>query len=141
MGVIVGERIKSRLGEKGLSQSELARRVRLDQSTISGLIKGEQRSSTHLHKIARELSTTAAYLEGETDDPDEHAPAAPELDSEERELVDNFSDLSPADRRALLQISRSMAGNASAGGTVHAPASEFRGEPSPAAPDTRKKRK
>jgi phage repressor protein C with HTH and peptisase S24 domain len=53
----------------GLSQSELARRVGVNQSTINGLVKGEQRSSTHLHKIARELGTSIAYLEGETDDP------------------------------------------------------------------------
>lgn len=57
-----------------MSQSELARRVGLRQSTINGLIRGEQRSSTHLHKIARVLQTTPAHLEGETDDPDAGAP-------------------------------------------------------------------
>ncbi len=70
----IGDRIRERLHELGISQSELARRVSITQGTVAGLIRGKARSSTHLHKIARELQTTAAYLEGETDDPDEHAP-------------------------------------------------------------------
>lgn len=65
----VGERISERLQVQGLSQAELARRVNVDQSTINGLIRGSARTSRHLHRIARELSTTAAYLSGETDDP------------------------------------------------------------------------
>lgn len=52
-----------------MSQSELARRVGLRQSTINALVKGNARSSAHLHKIARELGTTPEYLDGETDDP------------------------------------------------------------------------
>ena len=61
-----------------MSQSELARRTGVTQGTIGGLVIGKARSSTHLHKIARHLQTTAAYLSGETDDPDEDAPP-PEL--------------------------------------------------------------
>ncbi len=60
-----------------MSQSELARRVSITQGTVAGLISGKARSSTHLHKIARELGTTAAFLEGETDDPDDMAPPPP----------------------------------------------------------------
>lgn len=78
---MIGARIEQLLGKRGMSQSELARRVGLRQSTINGLIAGEQRSTTKLHLIARELGTTAAFLEGETDDPDAGAspPAAPRL--------------------------------------------------------------
>lgn len=47
------------------------------QSTINGLIRGEQRSTTYLHQIARELRTTAAYLAGETNDAGEDAFTAP----------------------------------------------------------------
>ncbi|WP_375380113.1 helix-turn-helix domain-containing protein [uncultured Sphingomonas sp.] len=71
---MVGERIKDRLVTLEISQAELARRVKLSQPAINGLIRGATRSSTHLHRIARALSTSAAYLEGETDDPDENAP-------------------------------------------------------------------
>jgi len=71
----IGDRIRERLLKLGISQSELARRVSITQGTVAGLISGKARSSTHLHKIARELQTTAAYLEGETDNPDENAPS------------------------------------------------------------------
>jgi phage repressor protein C with HTH and peptisase S24 domain len=67
--MIVGSRIQERIDAAGLNQSELARRLGLRQSTISSLVRGESRGSTYLHKIARELDTSIAYLEGETDDP------------------------------------------------------------------------
>jgi phage repressor protein C with HTH and peptisase S24 domain len=73
----VGERIEERLRQLSMSQSELARRVGINQSTINGLIKGDQRSSSHLHKIARHLETSVDYLTGETDDPASEAPPAP----------------------------------------------------------------
>lgn len=75
--VAVGDRIRARLAQLDLSQSELARRVRVNQSTIAALLSGRSRSSSHLHLIARELQTTPAYLTGETDDPDEGAPPPP----------------------------------------------------------------
>lgn len=74
---MIGERLKARIEATGISQSELARRVGITQGTIAGLVSGRSRSSTHLHKIARALGTTPAYLEGETDDPDQGAPVAP----------------------------------------------------------------
>lgn len=119
-------RIVERLAVLGMSQSELARRVGVRQSTINGLTRGEQRSTTKLHQIARELGTTPAYLQGETDDPDADAP---ELDAESRALVEQFAHLAPADRRALLQIARSMAaGGAPPSDTVHESKHDFRGE-------------
>lgn len=73
----IGARIQERLEHLRMSQSELARRLRLNQSTIAALVAGRSRSSTHLHRIARELLTTPAYLSGETDDPDADAPPPP----------------------------------------------------------------
>ena len=58
----------------GLSQSELARRVGMSQQAVHKLIRGTSRSTANLHRFARELGTTTAYLAGETDDPDEGAP-------------------------------------------------------------------
>ncbi|MEG3169221.1 helix-turn-helix transcriptional regulator [Sphingomonas sp. LB3N6] len=75
--MIVGQRILLRLKIVELSQAELARRVGMSQSAMHNLISGKSRSSTHLHKIARELQTTPAYMSGETDDPDENAPPPP----------------------------------------------------------------
>lgn len=68
---MIGDRIKERLAALRLSQSELARRVGLSQGTIAQLVSGRNRSSAHLHTIARALETTPAYLAGETDDPSE----------------------------------------------------------------------
>lgn len=77
MSVINAARMRDRMVLKGLSQSELARRVGVSQATIYNLVSGKGYGSTHLHKIARELETTPAYLTGETDDPDLNAPPPP----------------------------------------------------------------
>lgn len=100
-------RIESRLKELGISQAELARRVSVDQSTINGLIRGHSRSSKHLHRIARELLTTAAYLSGETDDPDAEVPVQ-QLDHAERELLDLFRQLANDERTAISLIVRRL---------------------------------
>lgn len=63
------------MADMKLSQSELARRVGISQASIYNLVSGKGYGSAHLHKIARELETTPAYLTGETDDPDKNAPA------------------------------------------------------------------
>ncbi len=76
-GMILSERVEARMKAAGLSQSELARRVGVSQPTIYKLLRRSKKGSTHLHKIARELGTTPAYLAGETDDPDEGAPPPP----------------------------------------------------------------
>jgi len=62
------------MAELSISQSELARRVGITQATVHRLASGRAYGSTHLHRIARELGTTPAYLEGEVDDPDQDAP-------------------------------------------------------------------
>lgn len=72
-----GERVKARLATLGKKQAWLAREVGLHQSTINGIIKNGQRSSTHIVAIARTLRTTPEYLLGETDDPDADAPLEP----------------------------------------------------------------
>jgi transcriptional regulator with XRE-family HTH domain len=70
----VGERIAARRRAKGFSQTKLARLAGVSQGTIGKLEAGISSGSSHLHRIARELETTSAYLSGETDDPDEGAP-------------------------------------------------------------------
>lgn len=72
--VLNAVRLKQMMDAKPLSQSALARRIGVSQQAISRLLKGEVRGSKHLHRIARELGTTPAYLTGETDDPHEGAP-------------------------------------------------------------------
>ena len=75
--MIHGARLSERMTARGLSQSELARRIGISQQTVHKLITGASRGSTHIARIARELGTTPAYLEGEIDNPDEGAPPPP----------------------------------------------------------------
>ncbi|KZC83290.1 hypothetical protein AYR46_01535 [Sphingobium yanoikuyae] len=56
------------MADKGLTQSELARRVGVSPTAIWKLMNEPAQGSKHTHKIARELDTTAEYLMGETDD-------------------------------------------------------------------------
>lgn len=71
----IGERIEQRRIAMGItSQAELARRAKMNQSTLNGLIRKPYRWSPYLPAIARALGTTVAFLSGETDDPDEGAP-------------------------------------------------------------------
>lgn len=62
----------------GISQAELARRVKVTQPTINALVNGNAAGSKHLHVIAAELGTSPAYLAGEIDDdaPTSVAPSA-----------------------------------------------------------------
>lgn len=97
------------------------------QPTIYALINTNKIGSKHLHRIARELGTTPAYLSGETDDPDADAPQEPELSFDERELVDCFRVLTPSDRGVILHLARSLAGRPSdAPRTFNSKRDEFR---------------
>lgn len=86
----LGERLTEQLAKRGLSQSELGRRIGVSQGTIAHLARGRSVGSKHLHAIARELGTTPAYLSGETDDPSEGALPlpSPKLIAEQLDLVE-----------------------------------------------------
>lgn len=107
----------------GLSQSELARRVGVTQGAIAKIARNNPNGSSHLHRIARVLGTTPAYLAGEVDDPAEGAAPPPpvpaprlflqvELPSEEAlaamfaSLLDGIDPASPRDEQALLLAQR-----------------------------------
>lgn len=124
----IGVRIQERIKALNISQSELARRAGAPQTTINSLIKKPIRSTPYLVRIAAALNTTPAYLTGETDDPQNESPDQSVLDADERDLIESFKHLAPADRRALLQIARTMAGGPAPSPTVHAPARGYRGE-------------
>lgn len=106
---MIGERISARLTALGMTQSELARRVGVTQGSVAQLISGRSKSSAYLHKIARELKTTPAYLSGETDDdqseqPDHH------LTGDEVLLLSKLRMLSDEDRKIVMQITKKLAG-------------------------------
>lgn len=87
--MIRSDRVRELLLAKGISQTELARRVSVTQGAIAKIVSSNPSGSSHLHKIARELETTAEYLTGETDDPHSDAVprATPELLAEQFDLV------------------------------------------------------
>ena len=123
----IGPRIENRLQELGLSQAELARRIPVDQSTINGLIRGHSRSSKYLHRIARELETTAAYLAGETDDPTAEYPDE-RLDHREQDLIEQFRLLDREQQSAISFIVRNLARHAEPKATIHDERQLYRAE-------------
>lgn len=88
-GVSLGARIEERLTRLGMSQAELARRVKVSQPTINALIRGNNVGSKHLHRIAAELETSPAFLAGESDNdaPVSVAPSALDALAEKMDLA------------------------------------------------------
>lgn len=105
----LGDRIRSQLAKLDMSQAELARRVKVTQPAINGLVNGKSTSSAHLHRIARELQTTVAYLTGETDDPTSDQPDD-QFTSQDRDDLALLQQLTRRDRDAIRQILRTMTG-------------------------------
>lgn len=101
----------------------------MSQRTINKLVLGDAYGSKHLHRIARELGTTPAYLTGETDDPDEDAPPEPALSHNERELIACYGALGPVQQAALLTIAMEMAGRGGGAGRAHGPKAPPPGAP------------
>ncbi|WP_443749688.1 XRE family transcriptional regulator [Asticcacaulis solisilvae] len=75
--VVIASRLQERMDAAGESQSSLARAVGVSQQTIGKLLADKPSGSTHLHRIARALHTTAEYLTGEATDPSEGALPTP----------------------------------------------------------------
>lgn len=95
--------------ERGLTQSELARRVGVKQPSIGRLLSGQTRSTSVLVEIARELGTTPGYLTGEIDHP-QAGSAQPELSDDEAQLLEKLRSLSPDDRRLVMSLTKKLAG-------------------------------
>ena len=120
------DRIAALMQQLGIKQAELARRVGVSQPTIFRLINSNKTGSIRMHRIARELGTTPAYLMGESDDPSIDA-AELALDYGDREALALFNGLTPADQKAVKQIMRSMAEHGAPSGTMHTPRLPFHG--------------
>lgn len=103
-----GERIAERRNAAGLSQTQLAKAAGVSQATIGKLESGISSGSSHLHRIARALRTSPAYLSGETNDPDTDI-APDSLTPEQREWVELMEAIQPKDRAAALHILRTLA--------------------------------
>lgn len=132
--MIHSDRVQERMKACGVSQAELARRMGVTQGAVAKVANNNPNGSSFLHKLARELQTTSEYLTGEIDDPEAGAPAEVPLDYFQRELLDLVAMLTPADKKAVMQIVRSMVGVADPknfkgfSATVHSPKQDYRGK-------------
>lgn len=70
----VGERIAERMALMGVSQAWLAQRVGITQPSVNSILRRPGAGTKHLHRIAKALQTSVAYLVGETDDPEAELP-------------------------------------------------------------------
>lgn len=58
----LGERIRERRQELGISRPKLAERAGIPYSTLAGIENGDQQGSTEVHKLARVLRCSVEYL-------------------------------------------------------------------------------
>ena len=107
--MIIPARLRERMEAQNISQAELARLVGVAQPSIFKLLNGDSRTTRHLHRIARELRTTPAFLSGETDDPTSDQPDEV-LSSQDREDLAMLQRLGVGDRAAMRQLLRSLNG-------------------------------
>lgn len=94
---------------------------------VNALVRGATRSTPQLHKIARELATTPAYLNGEVDDPDLDAPAPRIFTAAEEALVDIYRSLDERSQTALMHVAQTML-TGSLPAAVNGPRTSYRGE-------------
>lgn len=101
----VGERIKQRRLELGLSQDELARRMGLSSRSAvcqAERSRGEQMTPKTLAMYARALNCRPSYLMGNTDDP---TPADKIiLTDDEQILINLYRNASDRDRELLRRM-------------------------------------
>jgi len=117
--------------KRGVDQSALARDLGVAQGTISKIIVGRTANSRLLPRIASRLGVSVTWLLGETDDPEADAASQPQLSYDQLELIDCYDRLDNAEKAALLQMARVMAGKASPAkpDRLHSPPVGFRPGP------------
>lgn len=114
----MGERIKSRRVEMGLTQEELAGRLGLQKSAIAKYENGrvENIKRSIIQKMAAVLDCSPCFLMGFDD-----APAAPALSLDELEMVREFRALPPECQQTIRSNIRFLlAENAKKGESISA---------------------
>lgn len=89
-----------------MSQEDLQKKCGLSQSALSDLERGKSARTTSLAMIANALGVSALWLETG------RGPGGPIEDPRERDLVEVFSVLGERDKEILLEVARSLKGNA-----------------------------
>ncbi len=94
----INERLKLLRTENGLTQSELAEKLKIGQTTVSGYEKSHDPNIYCLIKYADFFECTLDYLAGR-----EQAPLPYALSKPERELIQTFRKLKPQAKEYALQ--------------------------------------
>ena len=102
----VGERIKARRKELGISADDLALVLGISRSTMFRYEKGdiEKVPGDTLEPIARALHTTPAYLMGWVEDDSRPASSFKDVTAKEYALVRSYRKASPSDRQIIDNI-------------------------------------
>ena len=125
--VAVGLRLRTLRKSRGMSQEQLGRALGITFQQIQKYERGTNRiSASMLVKSARALQVAPNTLLPDEGDPTPRSPAILTLLAQMRgveELVETYARIkSPRLRRAVLQLSRSLAANAEAEAAVSEPA-------------------
>lgn len=98
----IGERIKQRRIELGMSQDDLARKLGYAHKTsISKIENGSQNlTQTKIASIASALETTPAYIMGWEDEEE----PAPQLDDLEQKILEAYRSLPDSKKLALYEF-------------------------------------
>lgn len=75
VNVEIGRRVHQLMWDRHVSQTEFGKRIGMDQSSVAKRLRGNLGwSATHIKQAAAALDTTAAYLFGETANPEPTGP-------------------------------------------------------------------
>lgn len=101
----IGDRIKQKRVEMGLSQEELAKKMGyVSKSVISKFeAKGDGITTTTIEKFAKALNTTPAVLMGWSVDGD-----IPEFEDDHVELIALYSQLTKEQKQTVMSMLRSF---------------------------------
>jgi len=99
---ILGQRISERRRQLGLSQEELAHRLKTNQRQVSRYENAQNDPTVNvLLAIAEALHTTPAWLLGFDDDPE-----SPDLSTDEWELIERYRAKDKEHQEKLLEIAK-----------------------------------
>lgn len=115
----IGDRIRAKRKERGITQVELAKATGISQSSISDIEKlTNNPSSTTLRLIARALSCTVGELIGEQD----QLVSEQQISIKEKRLLDIFRQLTEDAQDSLIDFADAMLAKASMRKNVSTPA-------------------
>lgn len=98
------ERLVAICAEKGTNPTALCDAIGLAQSAATRWKQGSVPRDTTMRKIADHLGTTASYLKGDPETPDENKNDPPIISESEEKLLELFREVPEADRYMVIQM-------------------------------------